>query len=339
VFDDWTVETIDLADFLWDPFGCKLEEGAHGSCRFVIHRTRRDTRYVLDRIAKGDWNTAAAQGARRGRREVAWPRASGATRSQPAQGRQGSRRTPNADGIHEILEFHHEDGRIITVLDKQIPVAMGRSPYRHGQMPFAVFRPATAGIPQLAGHRDHRTDGAAAPRALTLRSQRRDNAALVLAKVWGMDDGAIDINDLQFFPGAVIPTHGMPREAIYPLEVGDIPNSSYNEEDRIKQDIDRTAGISETMTGADTMSGGAAATATGVQLVQNAANVRINRQTRRLEVELVTRETGQAVSLNQQMAIRNQGSGRGSRTPEPGELGAGVRHQGPDPARACRGIS
>jgi hypothetical protein len=61
------------------------------------------------------------------------------------------------------------------------------------------------------------------------------------------------------------------------------------------------------MTGADTMSGGAAATATGVQLVQNAANVRINRQTRRLEVELVTRETGQAVSLNQQMAIRNQG--------------------------------
>jgi hypothetical protein len=234
------------------------------------------------------------------------PRASGATRSQPAQGRQGSR-TPNADGIHEILEFHHEDGRIITVLDKQIPVAMGRSPYRHGQMPFAVFRPATAGIPQLAGIGVIEPIAQLLREMSTLRSQRRDNAALVLAKTFAVDDGAVDVNDLQFFPGAVIPTHGDATRLPVSDRDGDIPNSSYNEEDRINQDIDRVTGISETMTGADTMSGGAAATATGVQLVQNAANVRINRQTRRLEVELVTRETGQAVSLNQQMAIRNQG--------------------------------
>jgi hypothetical protein len=234
VFDDWTVETIDLADFLWDPFGCKLEEGAHGSCRFVIHRTRRDTRYVLDRIAKGDWNTAAAQVLEEDDVKSVRLEPVGRRVLHPVKGGRVLG-TPNADGIHEILEFHHEDGRIITVLDKQIPVAMGRSPYRHGQMPFAVFRPATAGIPQLAGHRDHRTVAQLLRELSTLRSQRRDNAALVLAKVWGMDDGAIDINDLQFFPGAVIPTHGMPREAIYPLEVGDIPNSSYNEEDRISR--------------------------------------------------------------------------------------------------------
>jgi uncharacterized phage protein gp47/JayE len=63
------------------------------------------------------------------------------------------------------------------------------------------------------------------------------------------------------------------------------------------------------VTGADA-SQGAAATATGVQLVQAAANVRIQRQTRRLEVELVTRECGQAVALNQQMIVRQQSAQR-----------------------------
>jgi hypothetical protein len=96
----------------------------------------------------------------------------------------------------------------------------------------------------------------------TLRSQRRDNAALKLAQVFAYSDGAVDVGDLQFFPGAAIPIHGEPRDFLYPVQVGDIPNSSYNEEDRIVQDIERTTGISDSVTGADA-SQGAAATARG----------------------------------------------------------------------------
>jgi hypothetical protein len=223
--------------------------------------------------------------------------------------------------MHEVLEFHHEDGRVVTVLDKQIPVQIGKTPYRHGQMPFAVFRPATAGIPQLAGIGVIEPIEQLLREMSTLRSQRRDNAALTLAKVFAVSDGAVDLNDLQFFPGAVIPVHGEPRDFLYPIDTGDIANSSYNEEDRINQDMDRVTGISDTVTGADA-SQGAAATATGVQLVQAAANVRIQRQTRRLEVELVTREASQAVSLNQQKIIEaQQRQLKIPRLPEPGETG------------------
>jgi hypothetical protein len=47
-YDDWTVENIDLADFFWDPFGWDME-----SVGWVIHRTWRDHKYVLDKIQPG----------------------------------------------------------------------------------------------------------------------------------------------------------------------------------------------------------------------------------------------------------------------------------------------
>jgi hypothetical protein len=305
--DDWVVETVDIADVFWDPFGYKLEEGAHGSCRYVIHRTRRDLAYCLARIQNGDWNTEAAQ-----QLEEADLRSLASTGAwsdafQNRAAADGMTGTPDPQGMHEIWEYHHEDGRMITVLDKQIPVIIGRRNFRHGQLPFAVWRPTLAGQHTLAGK------GVIEPlvpllRELSLmRTQRRDNAALAMVKAFAFSDGAVDQADLQLFPGAAIPVHGEPRDFLYPLDLGgDLPASSYNEEDRINQDIDRASGISEAMTGADMSSGGAAATATGVQLVQSAANVRIQRQTRRLEVELVARETSQAVSLNQQKIIQAQ---------------------------------
>jgi hypothetical protein len=135
-------------------------------------------------------------------------------------------------GVPRRRAGHHRPG-------PQIPVVMGMNPARHKQMPFSVFRPATAGIKQLPGI------GVIQPiqqlrEMSTLRSQRRDNAALKLAQVFAYSDGAIDVGDLQFFPGAAIPVHGEPRDFLYPVQVGDIPNSSYNEEDRIVQDIERT---------------------------------------------------------------------------------------------------
>lgn len=63
------------------------------------------------------------------------------------------------------------------------------------------------------------------------------------------------------------------------------------------------SGISDTVSGAGA---GAAETATGVQLVQAAANVRIQLKTRRAEVELITPATRQFVALNQQKIIENR---------------------------------
>jgi hypothetical protein len=295
IFDDWYAEDIDIADLFWDPFGFDRD-----SLRYVIHRTWRDSRYVLDLLQRGIWNTQAAQqlttedirssvGA--GKYDEAHQK-----REQIAGFASGTSRRP----LHEVWEFHDGE-RVITVLDRQIPVQYGINPAWHGQLPFAFFRPSTAGRKQLPGI------GAIEPIAdllremNTLRRQRRDNAALKLAQVFAYSDGAIDVGDLQFFPGAAIPVHGEPRDFLYPINIGDIPASSYNEEDRISGDMERTTGISDPTTGAD--SSGASQTATGAQLVQAAANVRIQRQTRRIEVELVMTEAELAVSLNQQHIV------------------------------------
>jgi hypothetical protein len=322
VFDDWTVEDIDIRELFWDPFGHFLPNypGESGGCRYVIHRTWRDHRYVLERIQRGDWMTDAAQVLEPDDITALASQQKWTETHQQSQNLAGFTNTPQGNRLHEVWEFHDGE-RVITVLDRQIPVVIGVNPARHKQMPFSVFRPATSGIKQLPGMGVIQPIQQLIREMSTLRSQRRDNAALKLAQVFAYSDGSIDAGDLQFFPGAAIPVHGEPRDFLYPVQVGDIPNSSYNEEDRIQQDVERASGISDSVTGADA-SQGAASTATGVQLVQAAANVRIQRQTRRLEVELVTRECQQAVALNQQMIVRQQ-----QRTmmvphvPKPGEMG------------------
>ena len=65
-----------------------------------------------------------------------------------------------------------------------------------------------------------------------------------------------------------IPVNGDPRDFLFPIPVPELPASSYREEDAIVDDIQRTSGISDPVTGGDV---GASETATGVQLVQQAA--------------------------------------------------------------------
>ena len=81
-----------------------------------------------------------------------------------------------------------------------------------------------------------------------------------------------------------------------PLETQDIPFSSYREAQEIQGDIERTSGISDTSTGADP---GASQTATGIQLVQAAANARIQNKTRRLEIEVIKQQARHWICLNQ----------------------------------------
>jgi hypothetical protein len=321
IFDDWTVEDIDLRDSFWDPFGYFFANypGESGSLRYFIHRTWRDHGYVLDRIRQNDWSTEAAQVLEEEDVKALASQKYGEAHQQ-SQSLTGMGTPPRNSRMHEVWEFHGDYGdRIVTVLDRQIPVVMGKNTTRHKQMPFSGFRPSTAGVKQLPGIGVIEPIEQLLREMSTLRSQRRDNAALKLAQVFAYSDGAIDVNDLQFFPGAAIPVHGEPKDFLYPVQVGDIPNSSYQEEDRIVGDIERTTGISDTLTGTDAAQ---SSTATGHQLVQAAASIRIARQTRRLEVEMVMREAGQAAALNQQMVVRRQSFQiQVERTPQPGELG------------------
>jgi hypothetical protein len=88
-----------------------------------------------------------------------------------------------------------------------------------------------------------------------------------------------------------------------PIEFGDIPYSSYREAQEIASDIERASGISDSTAGADA---GAAQTATGIQLVQAAANARIQLKTRRAEVELIREGCRHWGAMNQRFILSSR---------------------------------
>jgi hypothetical protein len=132
----------------------------------------------------------------------------------------------------------------------------------------------------------------------TLRSQRRDNASLVLQRPFAYFDGLADIGDFEFGPGAMWPVSGDPSQLVFPIPLQDIPGSSYQEEARLQADIERVSGINDMEAGAG--ASGAGETATGAQLVHAAANVRIANKTMLLATETVTNQAEQMLSLLQQ---------------------------------------
>lgn len=294
-WDDPDAEDVDIFDFFWDPFAGSIEE-----CRYVIHRTWRDTAYVKAMVESQKWNNPAGL-------SVADIESSGSTAKfdsthQERMVAAGQRDWDSKNNqLHEIWEYHNR-GDVWTIMDRETPMQVGSNPAWHGELPFQAYRPTTQGMKQLPGIGEIEPIEDLQQEMNTLRSQRRDNATLKLQQVVAYAEGLVDADDLQFFPGAAIPVNGDPRELLFPINVGDIPNSGYQEEGNLKSDIEMTTGISDPVSG----TGDASQTATGVQLVQAAANVRIQLKTRRLEVETIAPATSQMISLNQQRITTNR---------------------------------
>lgn len=292
-FDDPFAESVDIFDFFWDPFASEI---ANGNCEYVIHRTWRSSRYVKRMVESGAWAEAAGwdleellKSSGPDRRDESW-------RARDLAGGMTTLDRAEVSDSHEIWEYH--DGvQVITVLNGQWPVSVGDNPYWHGELPFQVYRPTKVpnelvGIGELEPIEDLQSE------MNTLRSQRRDNATLKLQQVFAYMEGAVDPAHLKFGPGVAIPVNGPPGDFLTPINVGDIPNSGYQEEANLLADIVRTTGIDDTQSGSSPLQG--AQTATGAQLVQAAANVRIQQKALLLEVEVVKPAARQWLALNQQ---------------------------------------
>lgn len=292
--DDAWVWRVDPRDFVWDPYAAEVDE-----CEYLFHRTWRSDQYVKHQVAlgleAGGWrqdipvDDLLALGGSDKRSEIYADglAAEGSSTSEPAGGK-----------VHEVWEFHNRD-RVITILDREVPVRNVPNPTASGDYPFQVYRPTKVGgrmvgIGEIEPIEDLQYE------INDLRSQRRDAAAFALMQVYAYDDSVIDAEDLRggIFPGAAIPVNGSPRDFLYPIQFKEPPGTSYQEEAAIRGDLDTTSGVSDTVTGGD--GGGAAAqTATGVQLVQAAAGERIKAKGRRAEVELCKKAGHQLLLENQ----------------------------------------
>lgn len=288
-WDDPDVEDVSIYDFLWDPYGDSME-----TAQWVFHRAWRSTDYVLGKIERGDWPEVAltAEDLRGGgggkqRYTELWQA------RWSAQGQRVEMKEP----VHEVWQFH--DGRrVVTVLDRQWPVAQADNPAWHGRMPFHIYRP-TEVLHQFCGKGEIEPMEDLQHEMNMLRTDRRWNALMKLHQTYFYDDGVIDPGDMKIGPGGLIPVNagGIPlSQLVHPVSVGDIPNSGYQEEMALQQDIERVTGISDPVSGRS----GAEETATGVQLLQAAAGLRIQNKTRRIELELIKPAAQDWLALNQQ---------------------------------------
>ena len=197
---------------------------------------------------------------------------------------------------------YHDGNRVITLLDGCYPVQAGPNPSGVYCMPFQIYRPTVVGG-RFVGISEVEPIRHLQYEINTLRSQRRDAATLSLMRTFAFNETAIDPDDLVFGPNTAIPVNGDPRDFLFPIPVPELPGSSYKEEQAIINDIERTSGISDPVTGADV---GASETATGVQLVQAAASMRIQNKTRLLENQIIVPQGYEFVALNQRRILTSR---------------------------------
>jgi hypothetical protein len=292
VFEGPQVESVDVYDFFWDPSARDLE-----TADYVIHRTWRTMEYIKDRVSEG--KIRREEGKEGGWAELDLDKVKGMG-STTDRGKIWANRMVAAgmsdyqtegNALHEVLEYHDRN-RVVTVLDRTLVVQEGANPFLHGDFPFQIYRPTIVeqefcgiGEIQPISHLQFELN--------TMRGQRRDAATLALNRGYFYQVGGLDPAKIKTGVGVFNPVFGNPDEVIQPMPFVDIPQSGVSEEEALKNDIELASGMSEALVGASS----SGETATGTQLVQQAANLRIRQKAKNLHVDLLVPETTQRKAL------------------------------------------
>jgi hypothetical protein len=294
ICDDPQAEAVNIRDFFWDPYATSID-----TARWLIHRLWPDTAYVRQMLETGAWDNAELT-------DEDLDSGGAASQYNTAHaGQRDAQNMPNPNArdtdVHELWECHDRN-TVVTILDRKWIVKVRANESYPGRHIFQAYRPTE--IPnQLVGKGEIEPIRDLQYEMNMLRTHRRWNAEVAMHRVFFYSDGLIDPKRFKIAPGALIPVSGDPNEVLKELQMGDVPHSSYREAQEIAADIERTSGISDSTSGADA---GAAQTATGIQLVQAAANARIQLKTRRVEVELIREGCRHWGAMNQRYILERR---------------------------------
>lgn len=292
-------------DWFWDPYADSIE-----NCGYAIHRFFRPTSYVLAKLGL-DPATAPER--------TPWPALYGRLTKDEVEGagardgfastwqgrargegvEMGRGETIPGESLHEIWEYHDGE-QVVVILDKQWPVVMAENQCWRGGLAgtFQVFRPT-----EVPGRMYGK--GAVEPiRDLQLelnqlRTDRRWAAKLKLLATYAYNQDAVDPDDIKIGTGRLVGVQGDPGNVLKELVPGDIPFSSHKEEDALLADFTRTTGLADPTE----LAGAVSETATGVQMVQQATQVRTRMATRRAALELARPLAVAWLELNQQRIL------------------------------------
>lgn len=297
VFDDPYAEWIDPFGFLWDPYAHSIR-----TCEYVIHRVYRSDAYVAKMVKLGYWRAQENDPLCEWTLEDLLK----GTASNKEDEIQSERRQAEGygkkegPGRHEVWEFHDGD-RIVAVLDGDWPVMVGENHIPDGSIGFQVFRPTIVGgrmvgIGEIEPIKDLQYE------VNTLRGQRIDAGTMALNRGYFFNESVVNADDLQIGPNIGVPVNGDPRDALWPMQVADVPQSAFQESAEIMSNIEGATGV------ADSISGGEQSqqTATGAQLVVQAASIRIQNKTQLMGQEVIIPAGEQWILLNQSHILKRR---------------------------------
>lgn len=194
-----------------------------------------------------------------------------------------------------IIEYWTRDRVVTIVKDQNIVLRDKPNPFWHGKIPYVSwkFNPLPHefyGIGAIEPIHDLQYE------LNDLRNLRMDNMIQVLNKMFFVSKSAnVDLEQLVSRPGGYIELNNI--EGIREFATGDVAASSYQEENMLKEDIQFTTGLSDQMRGAE---GKSSHTATALNMLQEAANVRITMALKLWEIMFLRKMGEQAYQLNQQ---------------------------------------
>lgn len=261
-YDGPCLLNVDLRDIYPDPNGVTVE-----SCRYIIHKYAA-TRGELESNPSYKANDI---------KQITY----GYTNDQIKRGISGETRMSLQENEAEVLEYW-EDDRLIVLAGGAV-LRDEPNPYDHKKKPFVLLTDhiddqVLYGIGEVEPVEGLQSE------MNTLRNQRMDFNNITLNPVWQVRAGSVaDLDAIQFKPNYKIVVQG-DASAVNPINMPQAPQTSFKEEESIKQDLQTVTGVSDYSRGSE--AGGLNDTATGISLIQEAANQRFNAKLQNMEFGL-----------------------------------------------------
>tara|TARA_R100001530_G_scaffold13251_2_gene12255 strand:+ start:1241 stop:3163 length:1923 start_codon:yes stop_codon:yes gene_type:complete len=275
------IESVDPSDYFWDPNATNRANG-----RYEIHRTystmtdiENNPHFDEEAIEKLKRNKESG-GGQAGDEEVQDYRRAIQGLSNPSQ--KGKIQLVEYWGMFSEDDDEEKKEYLIVLANDEVVLRLEENPFteifKDGIVDENYLRPFVVMKDTDVPHEFHGM-GMIEPIEKLLeelndtRNQRMDNVTDVIDHMWQVVDGAdIDEGELVRRPGGIV--HTAIANGVSPLPVNDVTQSAYNEEQIIKEDIQRALGVPDVAVGSlQNLQGEAAAT---ILALQESANVRFD---------------------------------------------------------------
>lgn len=263
-FDDPCLEVVNMYDFFADPEATDIQ-----SASWVIHRYYK----TLDELEQAGYY----KNLKKLRRYVSKLEKSPeeVERHELAFGHTGEQ-DDTVDNI-EVWEMWDRDGLTVMAAG-EVVIREQANPFWHGMKPFIALRDSL--VPHEFYGKGEIEPVIKLQHALnTIQNQIIDNRTQVLMNMWKVTGENVDETELVYRPNGVVHLSSE-YEKVDPIVPPDLTGNAQKDLSLIKSDIQQALGIYDYTKGAES---GVNQTATGIGLVQEAANARFKHKIQLLE--------------------------------------------------------